>query len=620
MYLRKTELFTDIDPRLQLLLDRRNRGITTLPTVSTSVGEIAVIAKVSDLNAWNNMSEVQIGADIGSTVDGHRLVTARIPLARLEHVNVRQQPFVLSLKPAQRLRPTLLATIKEMRSRHDLLPANAAGNQGEGVVVGIVDYGCDFAHQNFRHDDGSTRLLSIWDQGGQSNSRSPFGYGREYRRSEINQALQASDSYQALGYKPATDQELFPGGPGTHGTHVMDIAAGNGRGTTVSGVAPKAELIFVELATISPRTIPISQLLTTNFGHSVRLVEAIRYIFDKAGDRPCVVNFSLGTNGGPHDGSNLVEQSFDAMVSQASNRAVIIAASNSFADGIHAAGTVPNNGFVDLHWDIRSTDQTYNELEIWYGAGDQFRLEIFLPNGQSIGSVALGTSARLVDMVNGKEVIQLFISHRRKDPNNGDNVIAIFHQPKTNLATGKWTLRLHGVQVTTGSFHAWIERDNRGPSQFVPPHDNSYTLGSISCGHKSITVGSYDAHKPNTPLSWFSSSGPTRDGRQKPELSAPGHDVWAAHSHTSHGEVRKSGTSMAAPAVAGVVALMLAEAKAKGVALSIEKIRNILQIASRQNPPDPTDNWHPRYGIGRIDANVAVNQVQAMPPAVDTPT
>ena len=181
-----------------------------------------MIAKVSDLDAWNGMSEVQIGAEVGSTPDGNRLVTARIPLSRLEYV--RQQSFVISLKPGQYLRPALSATVEEIRSRKDLLPGESAGNQGEGVVVGIIDYGCDFAHQNFRNDDGSTRLLAIWNQGGRSSSSSPFGYGREYNQEEINQALQESEPYDALGYHVPTDEELA--GPGTHRMGEMRIYGG----------------------------------------------------------------------------------------------------------------------------------------------------------------------------------------------------------------------------------------------------------------------------------------------------------------------------------------------------------------------------------------------------------
>ena len=197
-----------------------------------------------------------------------------------------------------------------------------------------------------------------------------------------------------------------------------------------------------------------------------------------------------------------------------------------------------------------------------------------------------------------------FISHRRKDPNNGDNCINVFLE--SSAAPGVWTLRLTGVAVTNGSYHAWIERDDRAPSSFPPPYDNSRTLGSISCGHNTLVVGSYDAHKPTLPLSYFSSAGPTRDDREKPELSAPGHDVLAAHSRTGDGVTRKSGTSMAAPAVTGAVALVLAEARARALTLDHRQIRTVIVEAAR---PGPGGAWDPRLGKGRLAAAPAVAAV-----------
>ena len=602
MNFERTAIATTLDPRLQHLLERRRRGLIPTATASTERGEIAVIAKVTDRDAWRGMSEVREGADLGGgPAFGGWLVTARIPLSRLE--SVRQAPWVVSLKPAQGVKSVLAATITEIEAAQNLLPPDALGQQGRGVVVGIVDFGCDFAHQNFRNADGSTRLLGFWDQQGPSSPNSPFGYGKVYTPADINQALLAPDPYTSLGYGPPSDAELDS--PGTHGTHVMDITAGNGRGSGTPGVAPGADLAFVELAA---GDIPWGDptVVGSSFGDSVQMLEAIRFIFDVAGDRPCVVNLSLGTNGGPHDGTTLVEQGIDALVSQAPHRAVVIAASNAFADGIHAAGTVPPGGAVDLRWVVPAADFTHNELEVWYGDEDQFRLEMLLPDGTSIGSLDLGESGRLEDD-QGRTVI--FAAHRQTDPNNGDNVIGVFLE--AGLSAGTWTMRLHGVQVTNGAFHAWIERDDASPSQFVPPHDNTHTLGSISCGHQSIAVGSYDAHKSNLPLSFFSSSGPTRDGRQKPEVSAPGHSVFAAHSRTGNGVIRKSGTSMAAPAVTGVVALMLAEAHARGISLTTMQIREILTTAARRNPPIG-EAWEARFGNGRVHARGAVLAVQRL--------
>jgi subtilisin family serine protease len=584
-----------MDPRLQQFADRRRRGINTVATESTDAGEIAVVAKVNDLDAWRAMSEVREGAVLGvGTNAGEWLVTARIPLSRLE--SVRLADPVISLKAAQGIKPALSATIEEIESRSDLLPSGALGQQGTGVVVGIVDFGGDVAHQNFRQAGGATRLLALWDQSGPVRPTSPFGYGRLYSSAEINQALLTPDPYVTLGYRPARR---------SHGTHVMDIAAGNGRGSGTTGVAPNADLVFVELAASDiPWGSP--DVVGSTFGDSVQLLEAMRFIFDLAGTRPCVINLSLGTNGGPHDGTTLVEQGIDAMLHEAPNRAVVIAASNSFDDGIHAGGAVPANGHVDLSWNVPAQDFTHNELEVWYKAGDEFRLEILLPNGTSLGSVALGENARVNDD-DGKTLI--FAAHRRQDPNNGDNVIGVFLE--SGLPAGTWTMRLHGVAVADGRFHAWVERDDRSPSQFAPPHDGSSTLGSISCSRASIAVGSYDGHKPNLPLSFFSSAGPTRDGSEKPEVSAPGHAVMAADSGTGVGVVRMSGTSMAAPAVTGVVALLLAEAAERGISLTAEQIREVLVDTARRSPPAGTA-WHDRFGAGRVHAKGAVAAVQAM--------
>jgi subtilisin family serine protease len=196
-------------------------------------------------------------------------------------------------------------------------------------------------------------------------------------------------------------------------------------------------------------------------------------------------------------------------------------------------------------------------------------------------------------------------------------MLGLFFEP--TLPAGRWTVRLRGNVVHNGAFHAWIERDDAGQSSFVAPLDNSHTIGSISCGHETIVVGSYDAHKNELPLSFFSSAGPTRDNREKPEISAPGHAVFAAHSRTGIGVVQKSGTSMAAPAVTGVVALMLSEAAARQVNLPIATIRQILRQSARQHPEQGGTGWHPRIGAGRASASAAIAAVMQIASGVPAP-
>ncbi|PLZ07696.1 S8 family peptidase [Fischerella thermalis] len=589
-----TDIFADIDPRLQRLLERKSRGITIAATTSTEKEEVAVIAKVNNLKEWLSMNEVYPGADLGSTPNGERIVTGRIPVSRIEHI--KQSDCVVSLKPAQALKPAININSPATVAIQDLCSQNSLEEQGSGVVVGIIDVGCDFAHKNFRNPDGSTRLLAFWNQDGHSNPKSPYGYGQEYKRDEINQALSASDPYAALGYELEER---------SHGTHVMDIAVGNGQGSGLSGVAPGADIVFVQLSQneYTPLIENGEKALESCFGDTVALLEAMRYIFDIAGDRPCVINISLGLYGGPHDGTTLVEQGIDALVSEKPNRAIVIAAGNSYDTGIHASGIVWPNQHFDLQWQIPHRNPRQKEIEIWYDGGDRFQLEIIAPDGSSLGRVDLGENGEVVDT---EDNTIIFFTNRHSDPNNGDNVICVFMEP--DLPGGIWTLRLHGIHVINGKFHAWIEREDHSQTCFVPPHDNTHTLNTIACGYKSIVVGSYDNTKTNKPLSFFSSSGPTRDGRQKPDLIAPGHHIWAAASRTGTQVVRMSGTSMAAPVVTGAIALIFAEALAHNQSLTIEEIRELLAASTQKN--FPTHSQPERYGYGAIDLNAVVLAVQ----------
>lgn len=588
-----------LDPRLQLTVARQGAAMPLVSTVSAAADEVSVVALVSDVDAWEAMSEVRVGSRIGKNISDLTLVTARIPVARIEAV--RRHSCVQSLKAAHSIRPVLSATTDETSSTTSRLPFGAQPDGARGVVVGIIDFGCDFAHQNFRDSNGQTRIETIWHQAGQGQGIPGFTYGRVIRAPEINQALKQSDPYAALRYGPEPDS---PNQIGTHGTHVMDIAAGNGRGSRVAGCAPSATLVFVDL---SATDIPWqgSKVVDYSFGDSVRLLEAIIFVFEQAGDRPCVVNLSLGTNGGPHDGTTLVEQGIDAQVRSKPNRAVVIAASNSHDHGIHAMGTIPSGGSVDVEW-RHAVSRQPAELEVWLPGLSNTAVQLITPNGIALETVESNDNRSWLD--NGQ--IGVYIANRRKDPNNGANQIGIYISDE--FLAGTWTVRLHERGPVPVDFHAWIERFDHAQSKFVTGRADTHTLGSISCGLDSIVVGSYDAHKAARPISWFSSEGPTRDGREKPEISAPGHDVLAAHSRTGTMAVRKSGTSMAAPAVAGIIALLFAEARRGNSNVSSAQLRSMLLACGSRNPPQSPPKWDSRYGFGRIAADSLIKALTAV--------
>jgi subtilisin family serine protease len=499
---------------------------------------------------------------------GARLVTrhGEIATARVERgaiVALRAHPDVISVKAARELRPELDRRPARAARRN---PWRGDGPSGTGVVIGIVDWGLDVTHPNFTRADGTTRIDAIWDQ--RDGDLMPYGYGRLIIREDIDAALATQDPFGALGYDPL-DADID--GNGTHGTHVTDIAAGSirvGRG----GVAPGAEIVFVHLAT--ERTGPRS------IANSVSLLEAIDFISHRAGDRPCVINLSLGSHAGPHDGTTLVEQALDAFVTSRPGRAIVQSAGNYRRAPIHATEAIVDGRAATLVWEVSSRDTTTNELDVWYPGADRLAIELRDDRGERVARALPDEHGPIV--VNG-ELIGRY-AHRTNDPNNHDNHAAFVLEPRGMCED--WTVIIEPLAVVSdhAHWHAWIERDEGGPRTQSRLRSASLstasTIGTIANGHYTIVVGAIDGATGE--LGPFSSAGPTRDGRFKPDLLAPGVDEVAARSASDDGALltSKNGTSMAAPHVTGAVALLY-EANH---GLDIHELRAALGITGTSEP------------------------------------
>ncbi|MGW7363423.1 FAD-dependent oxidoreductase [Streptomyces sp. NPDC054841] len=478
---------------------------------------------------------------------------------------------------------------------------------GRGVVVGVVDWGFDFAHPDFRRPDGRTRLLALWDQRpadpASPGPATPNGVGRLFTAAHIDAALAQPDPYGALGYHPAD----FDSGTGAHGTHTLSVAAGNGLAGGPPGLAPEADLLAVSLSRRPGNAV-------VPLGSSGDLLDACAMIFDTAGDRSCVINLSLGRQAGEHTGRLLLEQALDHLVSTAPGRAIVQSCGNYFERRAHAAWRLRPGEERTFRVAVDPADLTSNEVDIWYPGRDRLTVEVVSADGAHRAVVPLGDNG--VIGINGREVGRIY--HRAHDPNNGDHQISLFLDP--DPAVDGWHITLHADDVVDGRVHAWIERDagcRRCQTHFDDSDvDTTTTLGTIVNGLRTIAVGAYEAHRPDRPPGLFSSSGPTRDGRQKPDLVAPGVRVLGARSHPDTSErgpayVRMSGTSMAAPAVTGTVALMF---QAAGRPLPIEETRRALLASC--DPPMPGADAR-RLGSGYLRADRAVAAVMPGGPAGD---
>lgn len=509
---------------------------------------------------------------------------------------------------------------------------------GRDVLIGIIDVGgFDFSHEDFLDAQGMTRWVRIWDQGGRVRpSPAGFTYGSEITKANMDLAIGQAPvvSLPAWALEPQSQM-----GTGSHGTHVASIAAGN------RGVCRNAYIagVLIELPA------ELAGNRRKSFYDSTRVADAVEYLFalattlkDELGLEapPAVsINISLGTNGGGHDASNGASRAIDYALATP-GRSVCVAAGNAgqeaptgpgdigFTVGrIHTSGRIEARGLNDdIEWVVVGNgiaDISENELEIWYGGSDRFAVSITPPGMTSIGPIEPQQYVQNHQLEDGS---MLSVYNELYHPSNGANYIAIYlspffkQPPVVGVRPGLWRIRLHGIEVRDGRYHGWIERDDprpRGfngvqefwnfPSFFTSRSnvDNS-SVSSLACGERIISVANLDAEAEKINIS--SSQGPTRDGREKPDVAAPGTAIVAANGFAGDGDspwIEMTGTSMASPYVAGAVGLML-EAEPK---LTAAQIRGVIQRTS--NPlPGRNFAWTDDGGYGVLDGKSCLREAR----------
>lgn len=255
--------------------------------------------------------------------------------------------------------PTMTDILKAISM--DDLPLESEGRFGAGVVVGLIDVeGLAYKLSQFQTEMRESRISAIWDMrstvfDGENISgpteTTPYQGARFYKK-EITKAIWDNSD---LGLSLSDEY--------SHGTATTSIAAGN------DGVAREADIVFVNVANsfreivapIPPERSedPIERPpLPGSFGDLESLLDALRFIFNKAGNRPCVVNISLGTTDGPHDGTSKLELLIDEMVSEQSNRAVVISSANYRDNGnLFGEGRVRQGRSLDFTIKIKDTTE-----------------------------------------------------------------------------------------------------------------------------------------------------------------------------------------------------------------------------------------------------------------------
>ncbi|MFC2082760.1 S8 family serine peptidase [Candidatus Bipolaricaulota bacterium] len=577
---------------IKRLLERGTYEFSWSPTAKSA--RIELLVKLDRSFRRATFHGTPITASTGSIVGVSATAQQILDMAKDENV--------IYIEPSRRTSPTLdisLSTINAINA-HSSTPAIT----GAGVIVGAIDTGIDYTHMDFRYDsdgDGleeSTRILAILDQS--------YGFfGVEYSRQDIETDLaNGHDSSEGIVRQKDTDG---------HGTHVMGIAAGDGSSSPEGfvGVAPEAWIVMVK-----------STYFTSD------ILAGIEYIFDLADTLglPAVVNLSLGGHEGPHDGTSLFEQGMDELV-QGTGHVIVVSAGNEGDQAIHTSDTLLGNSSS-----FRIDPDGWNaEIDMWYPGTSQFTVAITPPSGPAIVA-PWGTDSGIVQTTFG--VVRLDNASAGANPNNGDH--EVFIRLSGLSGSGLWQIMVTDTGGNGGRYDAWIVS---GAGAIVNG-DSSSTIDEPGNARDVITVGAFNTKAiwpslsgnqnflteyPLGVLASFSSHGPTRDGRTKPEISAPGAWISAALSGDASWQgylvnpdgvhTMELGTSMAAPHVSGAAALLLSI----DPELTAEEVRTLLVDAATRDSftgAVPNDRW----GWGKLNVAAAVANVdQPAPPPVDPP-
>ena len=490
--------------------------------------------------------------------------------------------------------------------------------RGEGVLIGVLDWGFDYTHPNFLDTTLSeSRIRGVWDQYRQAGpAPGDFGYGT-FAETEAEYQLMGSDTSNVYGYS-------------THGTHVAGIAGGCGAGLGHKGMAPAAEFLFATLM--------------VDEASALDAYVWMQDIAETDGKR-LVINNSWGLpQWGVPDGSALSNQFIDGM----SGEGVVFVSSNG------------NNGDVDFHIDytfvdagdtLKSRVKFYplssnpnawgQNLTLWGEEGKSFEMGFQVLVGMStvIGESPLYNTANGplihedIVVVNNDTIIYDVVMEGEHPANGRPFMQMRIHKGNASVAilmqTTSESGRVHAWNHThlTNDVGNWGQDFQSAGQDEWTSGDPYYGIQQPSCGHSVIAIGAYSSeflspsgNELGGALAYFSTYGPTLDERVKPNVSAPGVSVESsissfrdgAYSVTSSTEfngieyefAQLSGTSMSSPAASGVVALLL-EANPE---LSAADVRSIIESTAREDDdtdelPEGGDNV---WGYGKVTASQAV--------------
>ena len=418
--------------------------------------------------------------------------------------------------------PKILYTSAYDSNRASCIPSvwNNYNLTGEGILVGFLDTGIDYTHNAFKDADGNTRIEYIYDLENRV----------VYDRNKINEALKSEDPFSVV---PEIDLS-------GHGTHVAGIAcAGGNINFDNYGVAYKSSIAMVKITGENSLRAALS----------TQLMRGLKFLMDKSNEinKPLVVNISLSTNDGSHNGSSLLEKYIQTFT-QLQKAVIVVAAGNEGNSAHHVGGEMKKEEDLDLN--IGEGEKGII-LDFYKPVLVDVSVEVISPTGVSTGPMELSESYK--ERFVGREKIVVYSTGPKPFDIQGQTTISILPLGDT-ITSGGWRIIVRKLNNYEGYFDIWlpIAEGLNERTRFLQP-DVYNTLGIPATVEGVISVGSYNFLNNN--LSAFSGRGVIRpEWLIKPDLVAPGENILSTVEE--QGFDTKSGTSMAAPQVAGICALL----------------------------------------------------------------
>lgn len=456
---------------------------------------------------------------------------------------------------------------------------------GQGVLVAVIDTGIDYRHPAFRNADGTTRILSLWDQTIDNGAPSDdFQYGTIFNKALINMALL---DQEPLNIVPSVDDV-------GHGTMIAGIIGGTfSIENNFTSIVPQCEFIIVKLKPAKRLNkelmcVPEDKLCYQD----TDLLAALDYVYTTAYNlnRPLSICIALGTSQGGHDGRNPLSGWLD-FIEQTPRVGVSVAAGNEGNKRRHVFRTIISPFYEDVELNISEEDESFF-FEIRGRSPFRLSLDILSPTGEAIKNIypRLRECRKLNFIFTPCTV---YINNIITEAGNGDQLILIRFQKSFS---GLWIFRIFSIDEIETAFDAWLPAGNLiSDNTFFLNSDPYTTVTSPGTAYSPLSITNFNTETSSIAVD--SSRGFTRCAVVKPELAAPGQNIRAPIPNNSYSNL--SGTGAAAAHSTGVTAMLLEWSVVKGNYSTITglELKNLLiRGAQRQEGLEyPNRSWG--YGV-----------------------